>query len=301
MECMQWKIIVCEEKCLMQMAPMRLSFFFTCLLFIDRSIKETMNARWSFLGLLMHSRQPRRWSKTLSQMTSLLLTWVPNCWLSLCTVLVPKSSGLIDSKTTHFVTFSSAHNRKDGHRGELTNNARQDSVWSAEQLEAASAVAPSTPIDWALIRQNKQKYEELKWKGQSRLSDLGHTVDLFDYCLLMNWHRYCEPFHAVLLINVCVCHYWQTCHPWKRTFTLRLRAYPRWRLRTFANGGHFFFCGCYSVDFSYVVHWVDNSLWFVPTLKKQNKKTTTIKFYRFIVTCFSLSQEGEQQCVCWWP
>lgn len=61
----------------------------------------------------------------------------------------------------------SAHSRTDGHRGELTNDGRQDSVWSAKQLEAASVVVPSIPIDWAAIRQNKQKYEELKWKGQS--------------------------------------------------------------------------------------------------------------------------------------
>lgn len=183
--------------------------------------------------------------------------------------------------------FFPAHSRTDGHRGELTNDGRQDSVWSAQQLEAASVVAPSTPIDWAAIRQNKQKYEELKWKGQSvcvcppkmnaqrRLTNLGHAVDLFDYCLSINWHRYCEPFNAMLLINLCVCHYRQTCHPWKRTFTLRLRAYPCWRQRTLANGGHFIFilfcgCGCYSVDFSFVVHRVDNSLWFV-LLKQQQK------------------------------
>lgn len=97
-------------------------------------------------------------------------------------------------ETTRFVMFSSARDRKDGHRGELTTNARQDSVWSAEQLEAARAVAPSTPIDWASIRQNKQKYEELKWKGQSCLvcarmyREDWPTLDiqwiLFDYCLL---------------------------------------------------------------------------------------------------------------------
>lgn len=47
------------------------------------------------------------------------------------------------------------------------NNRRQDTVWSAEQLQAASVVVPTTPIDWSSIRQNKQKYEELKWKGES--------------------------------------------------------------------------------------------------------------------------------------
>lgn len=63
--------------------------------------------------------------------------------------------------------FFLAHNRPTGHRGELMNDGRQDSVWSAEQVQAASVVAPSTPVDWAAIRQNKQKFDELKWKGQS--------------------------------------------------------------------------------------------------------------------------------------
>lgn len=60
-----------------------------------------------------------------------------------------------------------AYNRKVVHRGESLNDGRQDSVWSAEQLQAASVVVPTTPIDWCAIRQNKQRYEELKWKGQS--------------------------------------------------------------------------------------------------------------------------------------
>lgn len=89
----------------------------------------------------------------------------------------------------------------------------------------------------------------------------------------------------MLLINLCVCHYRQTCHPWKRTFTLRLRAYPCWRQRTLANGGHFIFilfcgCGCYSVDFSFVVHQVDNSLWFV-LFKRQQKNNYNLSEHFF--------------------
>lgn len=63
--------------------------------------------------------------------------------------------------------FFSASDRKVYHRGEYMSGGKQDSVWSSEQLQAASVVAPRTPIDWSAIRQNKQKYEELKWKGQS--------------------------------------------------------------------------------------------------------------------------------------
>ncbi|XP_075906915.1 putative ATP-dependent RNA helicase DDX43 isoform X1 [Nelusetta ayraudi] len=76
-----------------------------------------------------------------------------------------KARALIEDIVTDGISPShQAHSRTDGHRGELTNDGRQDSVWSAKQLEAASVVVPSIPIDWAAIRQNKQKYEELKWK-----------------------------------------------------------------------------------------------------------------------------------------
>lgn len=78
------------------------------------------------------------------------------------------------------------------------NDRRKDTVWSAEQLQAASVVAPTTPIDWTSIRQNKQKYEELKWKGESvsqsvvsvycsaliRLTFLDQEVNLIDFFLV---------------------------------------------------------------------------------------------------------------------
>lgn len=72
---------------------------------------------------------------------------------------------------------------------------REDSVWSAEQLKVAAEVQPRIPIDWATIRENKTKYEELKWKGESimcpvdqlcitevqnvskRFASQGHAVD----------------------------------------------------------------------------------------------------------------------------
>ncbi|XP_068597751.1 probable ATP-dependent RNA helicase DDX43 [Brachionichthys hirsutus] len=38
------------------------------------------------------------------------------------------------------------------------------SVWSASQLRAATVPSPSSSIDWKEIRENKDKYQELKWK-----------------------------------------------------------------------------------------------------------------------------------------
>ncbi|XP_074532711.1 putative ATP-dependent RNA helicase DDX43 [Halichoeres trimaculatus] len=38
------------------------------------------------------------------------------------------------------------------------------SVWSSSALEASNAVAPRESIDWNSIRENKEKYAELKWK-----------------------------------------------------------------------------------------------------------------------------------------
>lgn len=59
--------------------------------------------------------------------------------------------------------YGTVDQRRDKDRG------REDTVWSAEQLQAAAAaeVQPHIPIDWATIRENKTKYEELKWKGES--------------------------------------------------------------------------------------------------------------------------------------
>ncbi|KAM7408376.1 hypothetical protein PAMA_002206 [Pampus argenteus] len=39
-----------------------------------------------------------------------------------------------------------------------------DSVWSAGQLQTADVVPARVSIDWTTIRENKGKYEELKWK-----------------------------------------------------------------------------------------------------------------------------------------
>lgn len=64
---------------------------------------------------------------------------------------------------THFFLglYRTVDQRGDKDKG------RKDTVWSAEQLQAAAEVQPRIPIDWAAIRENKTKYEELKWKGES--------------------------------------------------------------------------------------------------------------------------------------
>ncbi|TSK22713.1 putative ATP-dependent RNA helicase DDX43 [Bagarius yarrelli] len=49
------------------------------------------------------------------------------------------------------------------HYGNESSGMRSDSCWSASALQA-SAPSPSAPIDWKAIRENREKYETLKWK-----------------------------------------------------------------------------------------------------------------------------------------
>ncbi|KAG7334006.1 hypothetical protein KOW79_002413 [Hemibagrus wyckioides] len=44
-----------------------------------------------------------------------------------------------------------------------SSRSKSDSCWSASALQA-SAPPPSAPIDWSAIRENKEKYESLKWQ-----------------------------------------------------------------------------------------------------------------------------------------
>ncbi|XP_041803950.1 probable ATP-dependent RNA helicase DDX43 [Chelmon rostratus] len=48
--------------------------------------------------------------------------------------------------------------------GGVDGGIRNDSVWSATELEAANAAPARVSINWNTIRENKEKYEELKWK-----------------------------------------------------------------------------------------------------------------------------------------
>ncbi|XP_035028391.2 probable ATP-dependent RNA helicase DDX43 [Hippoglossus stenolepis] len=49
---------------------------------------------------------------------------------------------------------------KAGDYGGVSNN----SVWSSDQLKASSETPPRPSIDWNSIRENRDKYEEIKWQ-----------------------------------------------------------------------------------------------------------------------------------------
>ncbi|XP_029927014.1 putative ATP-dependent RNA helicase DDX43 isoform X2 [Myripristis murdjan] len=54
--------------------------------------------------------------------------------------------------------------------------ARHDSVWSAAQVQAAQAgEKPHAVIDWTAIRQNKEKFQQLKWKDLPPLKKKFYT------------------------------------------------------------------------------------------------------------------------------
>ncbi|KAG7512245.1 putative ATP-dependent RNA helicase DDX43 [Solea senegalensis] len=52
----------------------------------------------------------------------------------------------------------------DGGSRFYDGGGRSDSVWSSSQLKASNVTQPRATIDWNAIRENKDKYEELKWK-----------------------------------------------------------------------------------------------------------------------------------------
>lgn len=101
------------------------------------------------------------------------------------------------------------------------DKGRKDTVWSAEQLQAAAEVQPRIPIDWATIRENKTKYEELKWKGESimcpvdrlcitevkniskRVASQGHAVDLCNFLQVTRWRGCLNVLKNVLFIFAC--------------------------------------------------------------------------------------------------
>ncbi|XP_060942856.1 probable ATP-dependent RNA helicase DDX43 [Limanda limanda] len=64
----------------------------------------------------------------------------------------------------HLLT-SRSHNEAGpagGHGGD--GGVSNSSVWSSDQLKASRDTPPSTFIDWNAIRENKDKYEEIKWQ-----------------------------------------------------------------------------------------------------------------------------------------
>ena len=51
---------------------------------------------------------------------------------------------------------------RDGSTGMAKQNG---SVWSAAEIQASTDVPALPAIDWNNIRENREKYQELKWKG----------------------------------------------------------------------------------------------------------------------------------------
>ncbi|XP_034754825.1 probable ATP-dependent RNA helicase DDX43 [Etheostoma cragini] len=62
-----------------------------------------------------------------------------------------------------------------GYRGSGGGGVRDSSVWSTAELEAADAAPPPVSIDWNTIRENKDKYAELKWKDLPPLKKKFYT------------------------------------------------------------------------------------------------------------------------------
>ncbi|XP_029962397.1 putative ATP-dependent RNA helicase DDX43 [Salarias fasciatus] len=72
-----------------------------------------------------------------------------------------KANNMIDGLLEDISRFD---NYGRSHRGRGDWNDSTGSVWSHQQLSAAQAVTPRPTIDWNDIRENKDKYEALKWK-----------------------------------------------------------------------------------------------------------------------------------------
>lgn len=56
--------------------------------------------------------------------------------------------------------------RRGQEYGGRCGGEKNGSVWSTAELQAANVVQDRPSIDWDAIRENKEKYKELKWKGK---------------------------------------------------------------------------------------------------------------------------------------
>jgi len=57
-------------------------------------------------------------------------------------------------------TFESLGNSNAGYQ--------KDSCWPTSAVQAVAAAAPTlAPIDWTALRENRDKYEAIKWQGES--------------------------------------------------------------------------------------------------------------------------------------
>ncbi|XP_054654016.1 probable ATP-dependent RNA helicase DDX43 [Dunckerocampus dactyliophorus] len=83
--------------------------------------------------------------------------------------------------------FHSASSRGGG------GGRRAGSVWSSSQLEASAVAPPRVSIDWSSIRENKQKYEELKWKDlppmKKKFYAEAESVSLLTSEEVSNWRK----------------------------------------------------------------------------------------------------------------
>lgn len=60
-------------------------------------------------------------------------------------------------------TFESPENSNAGYQS--------DSCWPVSAVRAMAAAAPTpVPIDWTALRENRDKYEAIKWQGECRVS-----------------------------------------------------------------------------------------------------------------------------------
>lgn len=65
--------------------------------------------------------------------------------------------------------------------GTYAGGGRNCSVWSAAEQQAAQVVPTRSSIDWNAIRENKGKYEELKWQGEGSYCVINvHKLQLTD-------------------------------------------------------------------------------------------------------------------------
>lgn len=62
------------------------------------------------------------------------------------------------------IYFSDPARRRDFGGG--GDRDKKESVWSKAELQASNVAPARISIDWNMIRENKAKYEELKWKGK---------------------------------------------------------------------------------------------------------------------------------------
>lgn len=71
------------------------------------------------------------------------------------------------------VSLLSSENRNTGYQ--------RDSCWPSSAVQAVAAAVPArVPIDWTALRENRDKFEAIKWQGDSIKADLDITGRVLD-------------------------------------------------------------------------------------------------------------------------